>query len=99
MLDAFFPNAAITALTTTANKINRIKLKDSLNMKNPVEVIGDGDRPNIFYSKVFREGQEIASYENILMPIAQKLMEMNVKYPITILYLPLRWCGFAYQVV
>lgn len=97
MLGAFFPNAAIIALTATANKMDRIKIKDSLNMKNPVEVIGDGDRPNIFYSKVFREGHEIASYENILMPIAQKLMEMNVKYPITILYLPLRWCGFAYK--
>ena len=97
MLGAFFPNAAIIALTATANKMDRIKLKDSLNTKNPVEVIGDGDRPNIFYSKVFREGHEIASYENILMPIAQKWMEMNVKYPITILYLPLRWCGFAYK--
>lgn len=97
MLVAFFPNAVLIALTATANSMDRAKIKDSLNMKNPVEVIGDADRPNIFYSKVFREGEEISSYENILRPIAEKLMEMNVKYPITILYLPLKWCGFAYK--
>ena len=85
MLSAFFSNASLIALTATANKLDRTKIKESLNMKNPVEVIGDADRSNIFYSKVFRQ------------PIAEKLLETNVNYPITIIYLPLRWCGFAYN--
>ena len=37
------------------------------------------------------------SYESILRPIAVKLLEENVNYPLTIVYLPLRWCGFAYK--
>lgn len=97
MLSAFFPNASLIALTATANKFDRTKIKESLNMKNPFEVIGDADRPNIFYSKAFRQGEEITSYESILRPIAEKLLKLNLNYPITILYLPLKWCGFAYK--
>ena len=44
-----------------------------------------------------RISDELMSYESILRPIAVKLLEENVNYPLTIVYLPLRWCGFAYK--
>ena len=97
MLGAFFPNAVMIALTATANGIDRVKIKHSLIMKNPVEVIASPNRSNIFYSKVLRENDELTSYENILRPIAERLMDLKVEYPLTIIYLPLRWCGFAYK--
>lgn len=97
MLSAFFPNAVMIALTATANGVDRVKIKHSLNMNNAVEIVGNPDRRNIFYSKILRESDELLSYETILRPIASKLLEVSVKYPLTIIYLPLRWCGFAYK--
>jgi superfamily II DNA helicase RecQ len=65
MLGAFFPNAVMIALTATANGIDRVKIKDSLIMKNPIEVIASPNRSNVFYSKVLRESDEVTSYEHI----------------------------------
>ena len=97
MLGAFFPNAVMIALTATANGMDRVEIEQSLHMDNPVEIIGNPDRANIFYSKILRISDELMSYESILRPIAVKLLEENVNYPLTIVYLPLRWCGFAYK--
>ena len=97
MLGAFFPNAVMIALTATANGMDRVNIKQSLHMNNAVEVIGNADRRNIFYSKIIRENDELISYETILRPIASNLLDVNVNYPLTIIYLPLRWCGFAYK--
>ena len=66
-------------------------------MKNPLEVVGSLNRPNIFYKKVFRNGPDIESYEEILTPIAKDLLAQKIEYPLTIVYLSLRWCGFAYR--
>ena len=97
MFSAFFPNAPMIALTATANLMIRVQIKHSLNMKSSVEIIGNPDRRNIFYSKELRDGEELVSYEMILKPIAMKLIKLKVNYPPTIIYLPLRWCGFAYK--
>ena len=97
MLSAFFPNAPMIALTATANLMDRVQIKHSLNMKDSVEIIGNPDRRNIFYSKELRDSDELVSYEMILKPIAMKLIKLKVNYPLTIIYLPLRWCGFAYK--
>ena len=97
MLSAFFPNAVMIALTATANAIDRVKIKEPLNMKNPVEVIGSANRRNIFYSKIIRESDEVRSYYGVLKPIAERLKELNVRHPLTIIYLSLKLCGFAYK--
>ena len=36
-------------------------------------------------------------FEDMLKPIADDIKEQRVNYPITRIYLPLRWCGFAYK--
>jgi hypothetical protein len=66
-------------------------------MRNPLEVVGSLNRPDIFYEKVFRNGPDIESYEQILTPIAKNLLAQKIEYPLTIVYLNLRWCGFAYR--
>ena len=33
----------------------------------------------------------------LLTPIVEKLAEKTVTYPLTVLYLPLKWCGVAFK--
>lgn len=87
----------VVALTATASKADVKEINDSLNMKNPLEVIGDPNRANIFYEKVFRKGNDIDFFQELLRPMASELKEMKLNYPLTILYLPLKWCGFAFK--
>ena len=46
---------------------------------------------------VSEKGQDIDSIENICRPIANDLMNMTINYPLTIIYMPLKWCGFVYR--
>ncbi len=41
-------------------------------------------------------GQSVEAYENILQPVANNLLNQRVQH-ITIIYLRLKWCGFAYR--
>lgn len=98
MLCALFPSVPVLALTATANKEDREIIKKTLHVKDAVEVIESPDRVNIFYEKIFRAGgQSIEAYENILQPVAWALLHEGVGYPLTIFYLGLKWCGFAYR--
>ena len=87
----------VVALTATASREDVKAIKESLNLKNPLEVIGDPNRPNIFYEKVFRKDEDVDSFEKLLMPMACELKQQRLSYPLTILYLPLKWCGFAFK--
>ena len=84
MLCATFPTVPVVALTATANKKDVSAIKQSLNLKNPLEVIGNPNRPNIFYKKVFRKGDDVDFFEKLLEPMAHELKEKKVNYPITI---------------
>lgn len=97
MLCATFPAVPVVALTATANRRDIEAIRQSLNLKNPLEVIGNPNLPNIFYKKVFRQGDDLDFFEVILEPMAHDLKEQKVLYPITVMYLPLRWCGYAYK--
>ena len=97
MLCATFPTAPVVALTATASRRDIAAIKNSLTLKNPLEVVGNPNRPNIFYKKVFRKGDDVDFFEEILYPIANELKQEKVNFPITIMYLPLRWCEFAYK--
>lgn len=97
MLCATFPTVPVVALTATASKRDVTEIKVSLNLKNPLEIVGNPNRPNIFYKKVFRRGDDVDFFDELLNPIAIGLKEKKVDYPISILYLPLRWCGFSFK--
>ena len=53
MLCAAFRNAPGLALTAIARKNDRKQIKESLGLKNFVELVANPDRKNIFYEKHF----------------------------------------------
>ncbi len=50
-----------------------------------------------FYRKLSRHGQGIDSIQSILMPVARSLLQEKIDYPLTVMYIPLKLCGFAYK--
>ena len=96
MLCAIFPNVPVVALTATASKTDVSGIKESFNLRNPLEVIGNPNRPNIHNKKGFRKGEDKDFFEQLLQPIACDLEAKTVNY-LTTMYLPLRWCGFAFK--
>ncbi len=84
-------------MTATANNIDRRQIKESLGLENCFELVANPDRSNIFYEKIFRHGQDIDAFEDICRPIAIDLLNMKINYPLTIIYMPLKWCGFVYR--
>ncbi len=97
MLCAAFPNVPVIAMTATTNKQDRKLIKDSLGLLDCFELVANPDRKNVFYEKFFRHGQDIDAFEDICMPIAHDVLQLKLAYPLTILYMPLRWCGFIYR--
>ena len=53
MICAAFPSAPVLALTTTASYKDVSIIKESLNLKKPLEVIASPNRTNLFYKKDF----------------------------------------------
>ena len=98
-LGSLFPTAPILALTATAPQKRIEYLKDNLHIKNPLVIRGNLDRSNIFICKQKRRPSSLgsASYDDILVPIAEELKLKLNNYPLTIIYLPLKWCGYAYK--
>lgn len=54
MLCATFPSVPVVALTATASKNDVAAIKESLNLKIPLEIIANPNRQNIYYEKIFR---------------------------------------------
>jgi ATP-dependent DNA helicase RecQ len=84
-------------MTATASRTDMQAILDSLGLKKCRYIVANPDRKNIFYKKVFRHGQDIDAIQSILIPIAKCLLEEKIEYPLTIVYVPLKLCGFAYK--
>lgn len=67
-------------------------------MKTCAEVVGNPDRTNIMYEKHFRGEPDVDSLVRIITPIAKDLLKEQTNYPLTMIYIPLKWCGFAYKI-
>ena len=99
-LKAFFPSSPTLTLTATAPQHLIMKLKESLCLSKDCKIISKNpNRKNIFLNKQKRLSNTYGyeSYENILRPIAESLLRETVQYPLTIIYLKLKYCGFAYH--
>ena len=98
-LGSLFPKAPLLILTATAPKHVREALTKSLLLSNPRVVIANLDRSNIFMHKDKRmpasAGED--SFKEILVPIANDLNNRLREYPLTLIYLPLKWCGYAFK--
>ena len=97
VLCALFPDVPVIAMTATASQADIKHIQDSLGLKSCKRIIANPDRKNIFYKKSFRHGQDVDAIQAILMPIAEGLLEEKINYPLTIVYVPLRLCGFVYK--
>ena len=85
-------------MTATASQTDMKTIQDSLGLKQCKLIVVNPDRKNIFYEKVFISGEDADALKSILLPIAKELLEKKNGYPITIVYVPLRLCGFAYKI-
>ena len=74
-------------------------MKGNLQIKDPFILVGNLDRPNIFICKSKRRPSSFGaeSYNDILLPIAEEVKLKLIDYPLTIVYLPLKWCGYAFK--
>lgn len=98
-LRAIFPSTPMLALTASAPPKYFTHLTDYLLLQNPCKVVGNLDRPNIYIAIHKRKPSSIGSesYASILRPIANELKEQLTRYQLTIIYLPLKWCGYAFK--
>ncbi|CAB4000680.1 Hypothetical predicted protein [Paramuricea clavata] len=93
-LKAFFPSSPTLTLSASAPPQLIMKLKESLCLSKGCKIVSKNpNRENIFLDR-----QKLASnnYGYILRPIAESLLRMNVLYPLTIIYMNLKYCGYAY---
>lgn len=87
------------ALTATAPPALLKNLKQSLALNaNCVIISANPNRINIYFDKKVRMSSHhgFMSYEQVLLPIANELALQREKYPMTIIYLKLKYCGYAY---
>lgn len=84
-------------MTATASHEDMKCIKESLGLKKCKVVMANPDRRNIFYKKVLKHGNETDAVESILIPIAKDLLRMKIEYPLTVIYVSLKFCGFAYK--
>ncbi len=50
-----------------------------------------------FIKRTFVMGMMLMQFPSILEPIARDLLWKKIDYPLTIVYVPLKLCGFAYK--
>jgi ATP-dependent DNA helicase RecQ len=98
-LGSIFPNAPFLILTATAPLQMRDELICTLHLKKPFVVVANLNRPNIFIEKKKRKPASTneESFDSILLPIARELKKSLILFPLTIIYLPLKWCGYAFK--
>ena len=99
-LKAFFPNIPVMALTATAPPHLLKSLKESLGLKANCKIVNaNPNRVNIYLDKKVRMSTHhgFASYDQILLPIAHDLAVQCEKYPMTIVYLKLKYCAYVYN--
>jgi hypothetical protein len=97
---AFFPEIPILALTATAPPHLLNDLKTSMKLDSSCKVVSaNPNRKNIFLAKKMRMSNHMhiyESYSDILLPIANELSVTLEKYPKTIIYMKLKYCGYAF---
>ena len=87
------------ALTATAPPQMLKNLKHSLSLKTDCKVIAaNPNRSNIYLEKKVRMSNHhgYEGFDQILVPIANDLALKRERYPMTIIYLKLKYCGYAY---
>ena len=96
-LKAIFTECVTLALTATAPPHLVLTIQNNLSMKQCAVIKVSPNRENLYLSVQKRLQKKFESYDTILKPIA---IELNIKrelYPMTIIYMKLQYCGYAYK--
>ena len=98
-LRALLPDAVLLILTATISSSSLLKLREVLMLNQAKTVRVSPDRPNIYLNKFVRlsSNDQFKSHMKILGPIAKDLNILREDYPVTIIFLKLKYCGLAFR--
>jgi len=99
-LKAILPKCPTLALTATATPKSIIEIKEKLSLNKNCSVIkASPNRKNVFLKVVKRLSSyhSFRSYYEILQPIAEAVASLKLKYPMTIVYMKLKYCSYAFK--
>lgn len=86
MLGSIFPKVPWLGLTATATKKVRAEIMESLGMFNPVEIVTNPDRPNIYFSSSARPDRGDDKLNEILTPLVDGLKRERLQFPLTVVF-------------
>ncbi|XP_057296120.1 uncharacterized protein LOC130625054 [Hydractinia symbiolongicarpus] len=98
-LKALFPDAVTLALTATATPDTVEYLIKSLALITYKVIAVSPNRKNVYLNIQRRPNSNLGlkGFEVILKPLAEKLNVQREHYPMTIIYMHLRYCGYGYK--
>ena len=80
-IGSILPQVPLLGVTATATKKTRTDIIESLGMVNPVEILGNPDRPNISFSSSSRPDRGEDKLNEILVPLVESLKKERTKFP------------------
>lgn len=86
MLCATLPGIPVVALTATASKEDIMAIKESLNLKNPLDIIANPNRSNPAC-----KGDDVDLYEELLKPMANDLKQSSIPLNYTVSAFDMVW--------
>ena len=102
-LKSLFPSSKpqVVAVTATATVVMQRDIIRLLDMSDPNVVVGHTDRTNVTLKVIRRDshagkdGGVEASYTAVFMPLLKQLKHQRERFPQTVVYTALKWCGFG----
>ncbi|XP_068723416.1 uncharacterized protein [Montipora capricornis] len=96
-IGSILPQVPLLGLTATATKKTRTDIIESLGMVNPVEILGNPDRPNICFSSSSRPDRGEDKLNEILVPLVESLKKERTKFPFTVVFGTLETISSCYS--
>ncbi len=102
-LASIFPSKPFIAVTATAPVAYQDSIITKFAMRNPLRVVENPNRSNIFYEvkerpPAVKESNE-DQFEKLMNMLGSELKELKNKFPLTIVYTSLHLCGFGYHLL
>ena len=100
---SIFPSKPFIALTATAPVAYQDAIIEKFAMQNPLRVLENPNRSNIFYDikqrppGIKKSNEE--QFEKLINGFGCQLKELKNNFPLTIIYTSLHLCGFGYNLL
>ncbi|XP_070551713.1 ATP-dependent DNA helicase Q1-like [Ptychodera flava] len=96
-LRAFFPKANVLGLTATLSDKMGQEIDKILCLKNALKITSSIDGPNIKIIVKPRLPSGHSSFVDVVAPLGHQLRTHKTKFPKTVVYTKLNWCGIGYE--